>query len=134
MGERLALRAVRSPVERRYCLSQWLPAAENVAGQSVYVEVVRVTIDPSHRERADMLRWAGLAFDPARFDLNAMSAAYTDSRCRRDGSSTGLAFGERDGAFAKHAAVATTHQKTEKFASPRRSGIADDVRAAVKNE
>jgi hypothetical protein len=62
----VALRERPSPWSDATVLSQCLPAAEDIRGPSGYFEFVHAATDPSNREHADMLRWTGRAFDPAR--------------------------------------------------------------------
>jgi len=44
---------------------------EDVGGSYGYVDFLKILADPGHEEYADTLAWAGGAFDPTRFDLQA---------------------------------------------------------------
>lgn len=48
---------------------------EDVGGPPGYFDFVQAITDPSRPGRVEMLRWYGGAFDPARFDLNAVNAS-----------------------------------------------------------
>lgn len=46
---------------------------EDRGGPGGYEELLAALRNPKHREHADMVRWAGLRFDPEAFDLTAVN-------------------------------------------------------------